>query len=186
MICFTLSAVLPQLRPPPCTGNEVCKEATQGQLSIPYAALLLISVGAGGIRPNVVSYGADQFDETDSNQKTRMWNFFNWYYISLGLSSLISLTVIVYIQENVGWGWGFGIPTITFAISVVAFVLGFPLYRHIKPSGSPFTRLAQVIVAACRKRKLTMVSDPSLLYENEKLDASISADGMLLHTDQLT
>ncbi|XXG51006.1 hypothetical protein AAC387_Pa02g4878 [Persea americana] len=186
LICFTLSAVLPQLRPPPCTGNEVCKEATQGQLSIPYTALLLISVGAGGIRPNVVSYGADQFDETDPNQKTRMWNFFNWYYISLGLSGLISLTVIVYIQENVGWVWGFGIPTIIFAISIVAFVLGFPLYRHIKPSGSPFTRLAQVIVAACRKRKLTMVSDPSLLYENEKLDASISADGMLLHTDQLT
>ena len=184
MICLTLSAVLPQLRPPSCTGNEVCKEATQAQLSVLYASLVLTAIGSGGIRPNVVAYGADQFDETDPNEKTKMWNFFNWYYFSISLSVLIAVTVIVYIQENVGWGWGLGIPTVAFAISIIAFVLGLPLYRNFKPSGSPFTRLTQVMVAACRKRNLAMVSDPSLLYENEELDAAITANGILLHTGQ--
>ncbi|GKC71201.1 NRT1/ PTR family 3.1-like protein [Tanacetum coccineum] len=36
-----------------------------------------------------------------------------------------------------------------------------------------------------KKRKLRMVSDPKLLYENEELDASISITGRLLHTNQM-
>lgn len=183
---MTLSAVLPQLRPAPCTGNEDCQEAAQWQLTILYASLLLTAIGSGGIRPCVVAFGAEQFDETDPNEKTRIWNFFNWYYFTMGVSILVAVTVIVYIQENVGWGWGLGIPAMAMAISVVAFVLGFPLYRHFEPSGSPFTRLAQVIVAAFRKRNVAMVADTSLLYENQKLDAAITTTGTLLHTNQLT
>ncbi|KAJ8646649.1 hypothetical protein MRB53_008397 [Persea americana] len=186
MISLTLSAVLPQLRPPPCTGNQACEEATQGQLAVLYASLLLTAIGSGGIRPNVVAFGADQFDENDPNEKTRIWNFFNWYYFTMGVSILVAVTVIVYIQENVGWGWGLGIPAFAMAVSVVAFVLGFSLYRHFEPSGSPFTRLAQVIVASCRKRNVAMVADPSLLYQNEELDAAITVNGMLFHSKQLT
>ena len=34
-----------------------------------FAALYIIAVGTGGIKPNVSSFGADQFDETDAGQK---------------------------------------------------------------------------------------------------------------------
>lgn len=184
MIGLTISAVLPQLRPPACSGNQVCEVADSGQIAILYVCLLLTSIGSGGIRPCVVSFGADQFDETDPKQKTRTWNFFNWYYFCMGVSILIAVTVIVYIQDNIGWGWGLGIPAAAMGISIVTFVIGYPLYRHMDPSGSPFTRLVQVIVAACKKRKVPKVSDPGLLYENEKLDASISTAGKLLHSKQ--
>ncbi|MFS7900671.1 hypothetical protein Hanom_Chr00s130474g01815131 [Helianthus anomalus] len=40
-------------------------------------------------------------------------------------------------------------------------------------------------VAAYKKRNLPMVSDAKMLYENEKLDASISVAGRLLHTKQM-
>lgn len=185
MISLILSAVLPTLRPPPCKGSEVCEEAAEWQLAILYASLLLTAIGSGGIRPCVVAFGADQFDETDPNEKTRIYNFFNWYYFCMGVAFLVAVTVVVYIQENIGWGWGLGIPAIAMAISIVTFVLGFPLYRNFPPCGSPFTRLAQVVVAAFRKRNLSMVSDPRLLYENGELDAPISANGMLLHTTQM-
>ncbi|KAJ4961767.1 hypothetical protein NE237_021677 [Protea cynaroides] len=185
MICLTVSAVLPGLRPPPCHGNEVCQEANSVQLAILYMSLLLTAIGSGGIRPCVVSFGADQFDETDPKQKTTTWKFFNWYYFGMGLSALVAVTVIVYIQENIGWGWGLGIPSIAMFISIITFLIGYPLYRHMDPSGSPFTRLIQVLVAAWRKRKVPMVSDPKLLYENDELDASISITGKLLHTKQL-
>ncbi|XP_077236167.1 protein NRT1/ PTR FAMILY 3.1-like [Tasmannia lanceolata] len=186
MISLTMSAVLPKFRPPPCTGNLPCQEAAPWQLYILYASLLLTALGSGGIRPCVVAFGADQFDETDPIQKTRTWNFFNWYYFCMGLSILLAVTVIVYIQENIGWGWGLGIPTIAMFLSIITFIVGYPLYRTFDPCGSPFTRLVQVVVAAFRKRNLPMVSDPNLLYENDKLDASISATGKLLHTNQLT
>ncbi|CAL5431329.1 unnamed protein product [Camellia sinensis] len=102
----------------------------------------------------------------------------------MSLSSLMSLTVVVYVQENVGWGLGLGIPTIIMAFSTVVYVLGSPLYKKIKPGGSPFVRLAQAIVAAWKKRKEVAPEDLGKLYENRELDALISSTGRLLHTDQ--
>ncbi|XP_022853317.1 protein NRT1/ PTR FAMILY 3.1 isoform X1 [Olea europaea var. sylvestris] len=185
MISLTASAVLPKLRPPPCHANEVCKEADSGQLAILYISLLLTALGSGGIRPCVVSFGADQFDESDPKQKTTTWKFFNWYYFCMGASILVAVTVLVYIQDNIGWGWGLGIPTFAMALSIVAFGFGYPLYRKLDPNGSPFTRLLQVCVAAYRKRNAPMVSDAKLLYENWELDADISIGGKLIHTENL-
>ncbi|GAB2280081.1 hypothetical protein Dimus_014718 [Dionaea muscipula] len=187
MVSLTTSAIVPQLRPPPCQGKVKvgCEQASGGQLAILYVSLLLTALGAGGIRPSVVAFGADQFDGSDTKQKSRTWSYFNWYYFVMGASILVAVTVIVYIQDNVGWGWGLGIPTVMMFMSIVVFVLGYGLYRILDPAGSPFTRLVQVCVAAYRKRKLQMVSDPRLLYENEQLDADISSAGKLLHTKQL-
>ncbi|KAK6242820.1 hypothetical protein SCA6_008209 [Theobroma cacao] len=186
MTSLTLSAILPQFRPPPCKGEEVCQQATVGQLAILYGSLLLGALGSGGIRPCVVAFGADQFDETDPKQSTKTWKYFNWYYFVMGASILVAVTVLVYIQDNFGWGWGLGIPTIAMFLSIITFIAGYPLYRHMDPAGSPFTRLLQVSVAAFKKRKLTMVTDPQLLYRNEELDAAISLGGKLVHTEQMT
>ncbi|PIA39710.1 hypothetical protein AQUCO_02600275v1 [Aquilegia coerulea] len=185
MTSLTLSASLPGLRPPSCKGNEVCKEANEAQLSLLYVSLLLSGIAGGGLRCCVVPFGADQFDESDPKNKAKSWNFFNWYYIVMGLSILISVTVIVYIQENVGWGWGLGIPTVIWFFSIVLFIAGSKRYRILSPTGSPFTRLFQVMVAAVKKRRLPKVSDPTLLYQDDELDASIIANGKLLHTKQL-
>ena len=185
MTNLTISAILPKLRPPPCSGEQVCEEANSGQLLILYISLLLTAIGAGGIRPCVVAFGADQFDETDPKQKTSTWKFFNWYYFFMGASMLLAVTVVVYIQDNVGWGWGLGTPTVAMALSIIAFLIGYPLYRNMDPAGSPFTRLIQVCVAAFKKRNLPMVSDPKFLYENDELDAPISLAGRLVHTKHM-
>lgn len=185
MISLTTSAVLPNLRPPPCKNGEACKEADSRQLAILYISLLLSALGSGGYRPCIVSFGADQFDESDPKQKVTTWKFFNWYYFCMGASILVANTVIVYIQDNVGWGWGLGVPTIAMAVSIIAFVFGYPMYRKLDPAGSPFTRLVQVCAAAYKKRRLAKVSDPRMLYENEVLDAAISVGGKLVHTQNL-
>ncbi|CAH8257498.1 unnamed protein product [Arabidopsis lyrata] len=186
MTLLTISAIIPTLRPPPCKGEEVCVVADTAQLTILYVALLLGALGSGGIRPCVVAFGADQFDESDPNQTTKTWNYFNWYYFCMGAAVLLAVTVLVWIQDNVGWGLGLGIPTVAMFLSVIAFVGGFQLYRHLDPAGSPFTRLIQVGVAAFRKRKLRMVSDPSLLYFNDEIDAPISLGGKLTHTKHMS
>ncbi|XP_028768238.1 protein NRT1/ PTR FAMILY 3.1 [Neltuma alba] len=184
MISLTISAILPQLRPPPCRGEEPCQEADAGQLAILYVSLLLTAIGSGGIRPCVVSFGAEQFDESDPKQSTKTWTYFNWYYFVMGAAILVAVTLLVYIQDNIGWGLGLGIPTVAMLISIIAFMVGYPLYRNLEPAGSPFTRLMQVAVAAFRKRKVN-VGDPKLLYENDELDAPISLGGKLTHTEQM-
>ncbi|KAF5727755.1 nitrite transporter [Tripterygium wilfordii] len=185
MISLTLSAILPQLRPPPCDGDKVCQEADTGQLAILYISLLLGAIGSGGIRPCVAAFGAEQFDETDPKQATKTWKYFNWYYFVMGVSILVAVTVLVYVQDNVGWGWGLGIPTVAMFLSLFPFVLGYRLYRNLDPAGSPFTRLIQVSVSAFRKRNLSISDDPKVLYQNDELDASICRDGKLVHSKEM-
>ncbi|CAL5043399.1 unnamed protein product [Urochloa decumbens] len=195
MALLTVSAALPQFRPPPC-GNPAgagagaaCQEAAPWQLAVLYASLLLNAVGAGGYRPCIVAFGADQFDETRAAERARSWGFFNWYYFCNGASMLAAVTAVVWVQDNVGWGWGLGVPAACMGVSVAAFVAGYPMYRRLEPAGSPFTRLAQVVVAAVRKRKVVVVvgdGDGVRLYENDEIDRPISMYGKLLHTDQLS
>ncbi|KAK3442757.1 hypothetical protein EUGRSUZ_B03025 [Eucalyptus grandis] len=190
MTLLTLSAVIPQLLPPPCNpsaSSTPCQEANGGQLAVLYVALLLGAIGSGGIRPCVVAFGADQFDETDPKQSTKTWKYFNWYYFVMGVSILVALTVVVYVQEDVGWGLGLGIPTVLMFLSVIALVCGFRLYRILDPAGSPFTRLLQVLVAAFRKRKVRVSRDGKAveLYRNDELDAAISLGGRLVHTKHM-
>ncbi|KAK9725982.1 hypothetical protein RND81_05G181800 [Saponaria officinalis] len=183
-IAITMSAILPQLHPQPCPTQTNCQEASSLQLSVLYLALLLTSIGTGGIRPCVVTFAANQVDMSKTGVASRKWNYFNWYYFCMGLATLTALTVIVYIQDNVGWGWGLGIPTIAMALSIIAFVVGFPLYYRAKPGGSPLVRMVQVGVVAWKNRKAAKPEDASLLYQNKELDAPISLDGRLLHTDK--
>lgn len=194
MTTLTVSAVVPNLRPPPCGGShQMCKEATTPQLTIFYISLLLTAIGAGGIRPCVATFGAEQFEDSNDKsscggrrRKAKTWTFFNWYYFCMGVSMLLAVTVVVYVQDNVGWGLGLGIPTVAMGLSLVSFVLGYKMYRMMAPAGSPFTRLTQVVVAAVRKRKVPTITRDTVLYENEELDAHISVFGKLIHTDQLT
>lgn len=184
MISITVFAFLPSLRPPPCPTQQDCKEASSLTLGILYISLLLQCIGTGGIRPCVVTFAADQLDMSKPKVEARKWNLFNWYYISLGVATLLAITVLVYVQDNVDWGWGLGIPTIALVLSTIAFVAGSPLYKKVKPEGSPLTRLAQVVVAAFKKRNVAAQTNPSLLYENKELDAAISSNGRLQHTNQ--
>ncbi|KAM6551352.1 hypothetical protein CsatB_001160 [Cannabis sativa] len=184
LMSITTSALLPSLRPPPCPTQTNCVEASSSQLWILYMALLLTSIGSGGIRPCVVTFAADQFDMSKSGVANRGWNFFNVYYFCMGLATLTALTVVVYIQDNVGWGLGLGIPTAAMAISIVIFLIGSPLYKKIKAGGSPLVRLAQVVVAAVKKRDAVVPTDPKLLYQNRELDADICLQGSLMHSHQ--
>ncbi|KAL6619240.1 hypothetical protein ACP70R_034379 [Stipagrostis hirtigluma subsp. patula] len=188
MLLLTVSAVLPALRPPPCAKDATeCQRASSSQIAVLYVALLLKCVGTGGTRPCIMAFGADQL-ELDAHGRPRgdkpKWSFFNLYFFGVELAKLLAVTVVVYVQENVGWGWGLGIPTITMLAAVIAFASGYSLYVRIPPGGSPLVRLAQVTTAAFKKRKAVM-PDSTLLYQNKELDAGISTTGRLLHTNQM-
>ncbi|TVU19359.1 hypothetical protein EJB05_35503, partial [Eragrostis curvula] len=189
MLGLVMSAVVPALRPPPCDppSSTNCPRPSAGQLAVLYVSMLCTCLGTGGIRPSVVAFGADQFDQLQdaeawANRKRR---YFNVYFFTMGSATLLALTLVVYIQENVGWGWGFGIPAISMFVSIVIFVVAYPLYVRAKPGGSAFTRVAQVLVAAVRKRSVAVPEDTGMLYQDKELDAPISTKGRLLHTDNI-
>ncbi|KAJ8770409.1 hypothetical protein K2173_015023 [Erythroxylum novogranatense] len=184
LISLTTSAAIKSLNPPECQNLVNCKEASGFQLGILYLCLLLLAIGLGGVRPCVLSFAADQISMDKKSVESRSWNFFSWYYFALGVSRLSALTIVVYIQDNISWGVGLAIPTVATGLAFILFVGASRLYKKVKPGGSPLTRLAQVLVSAIRKRKVVLPEDTGLLYQNKELDAAISVNGRLLHTDQ--
>ncbi|XP_038723144.1 protein NRT1/ PTR FAMILY 5.2-like [Tripterygium wilfordii] len=175
MSVLTLSVSLPGLKPPPChdTNLENCKKASTLQLAVFYGALYTLAVGTGGTKPNISTIGADQFDDFEPKEKAHKLSFFNWWMFSIFFGTLFANTVLVYIQDNVGWSLGYGLPTLGLAISIAIFLAGTPFYRHRVPAGSPFTRMGRVIVAAIRKWRVPIPTDPKQLYE---LDLEVYAN----------
>ncbi|KAI7756917.1 hypothetical protein M8C21_016911 [Ambrosia artemisiifolia] len=186
MCTLTVSASVPSLKPVECVGyNTNCPSATPSQYAFFFTGLYLIALGTGGIKPCVSSFGADQFDDTDSKERVSKGSFFNWFYFSINIGALISSSLIVWIQDNKGWGLGFGIPALFMGVAIISFFLGTPLYRFQKPGGSPITRMCQVLVASFRKWNLPLPIDASLLYETPDKLSAIKGSRKLVHTDEL-
>ncbi|KAL3507582.1 hypothetical protein ACH5RR_032964 [Cinchona calisaya] len=167
MSLLTLAVSVPGLRPPHCADpNGInCKKADTLQLAVFFSALYTLAVGTGGTKPNISTIGADQFDEFDPKEKHHKLSFFNWWMFSIFLGTLFANTVLVWIQDNVGWTLGYGLPTVGLTISILIFLVGSPFYRHRVPTGSPFTRMAQVIIGSLRKWQVSVPTDPKELYE---------------------
>nr|WNH14547.1 NRT1 [Betula platyphylla] len=163
---LTISTVIPSLRPPKCTADRVghCIPATGTQLGVLYTALYLTALGTGGLKSSVSGFGSDQFDDSDKEERLQMTNFFNWFFFFISIGSLCAVTVLVYIEDNLGREWGYGICACAIVIGLVMFLSGTRRYRFKKLVGSPLTQIAGVFVAAWRKRDLELPSDSSLLF----------------------
>ncbi|KAM3246043.1 protein NRT1/ PTR FAMILY 1.2 [Capsicum annuum] len=159
-----LTAMIPKARPPPCNQpGQACKSTTPSQFMLLVFSFMLMSIGAGGIRPCSLAFGANQVDRGDNPNRVKVLEtFFAWYYTSSIVSVLIALTGIVYLQDRLGWKIGFGVPTILMFLSAVFFFLASPFYIKQKVRTNLFGSFVQVIVAACKNRKLP--------YPNENSD----------------
>ncbi|MGH8092653.1 MAG: MFS transporter [Chthoniobacterales bacterium] len=119
--------------------------------------LLLIAIGAGGIKPCVSTNVGDQFGETNKHLLTRV---FNWFYFSINAGSFISTLLIPWLLDPykvdptgmvaklppaiVGFlesphlhspDIAFGLPGVFMAIATLIFWLGRKKFVHIPPVG---------------------------------------------------
>ncbi|KAK4283821.1 hypothetical protein QN277_000732 [Acacia crassicarpa] len=151
LIVLWLTSIIHNARPPSCNvfTETACATPTVGQLLFLVSSLLLMAIGSGGIRPCSLAFAADQLNnpENPRNQGI-MKSFFNWYYVSVGISVCISTTLIVYYQIKAGWIKGFGLTVGLMLFSIVMFFLGSPLYVKLKANKNLFFGLAQGVAAA--------------------------------------
>ena len=113
MVLLTLTAAVSKLHPPACDSSEggTCPGPTPWQMAFLLSGLRLMVVGAAGIRPCNLAFGADQFNPETESGKRGISSFFNWYYyFTFTFAMMVSLTVIVYVQSDVNWAWGLAIP----------------------------------------------------------------------------
>ncbi|CAN0926470.1 Protein NRT1/ PTR FAMILY 5.7 [Linum grandiflorum] len=185
LILLTMSWFVPNLKP--CGGRggggTMCHEPSKVHEVTFFIAIYLISLGTGGHKPALESFGADQFDDDHPGERRKKMSYFNWWNFGLCCGLLLGVTVIVYVQDHVSWGAADVILAVVMGISLAIFIIGRPFYRYRVPTGSPLTPMLQVIVAAVRKRKLTHPSDPADLYQVAK--SKMSHTRPLCHTDKL-
>ncbi|PON49823.1 Proton-dependent oligopeptide transporter [Parasponia andersonii] len=180
---LAMSQYIPSLKPCKNTTTEMCNRPRKIHEVVFFFALYMISVGTGGYKPCLESFGADQFDDDHPEERRKKMSFFNWWNFALCCGLFLGVTVIVYVQDYVSWGIADLILLITMAITIVIFYMGRSVFRYRVPQGSPLTPMVQVLVAAIRKRNLPSPLDPSLLYEVPK---SENIQGRLLcHSDRL-
>ncbi|OAY66841.1 protein NRT1/ PTR FAMILY 5.1 [Ananas comosus] len=158
-------------------------KSSPSQVVVVYAALYVMAVGAGGTKPNISTFGADQFDDFDPHERRLKESFFNWWMFSSFTGGLAASLGLVYVQENVGWGLGYGIPTAGLMLSLLIFYLGTPNYRHkMRRTKSPTKVIARVLAAAFANRRLKRTDDAAELYELEPQHYAITGKRRVHHT----
>ncbi|RLM59125.1 protein NRT1/ PTR FAMILY 4.4-like [Panicum miliaceum] len=175
-ILLAVQAHLPQLRPPPCdmmAAAAACEEAGGVKAGIFFAALYLVAVGSGCLKPNIIAHGADQFRRGGGGDARRLSTYFNAAYFSFSVGELVALTVLVWVQTRSGMDVGFGVSAAAMAVGLVSLVAGVAFYRNKPPQGSIFTSIAKVFVAAVTKRKQVCPSTATV-----QAIASVSAHEM--------
>ncbi|KAK9075901.1 hypothetical protein SSX86_004231 [Deinandra increscens subsp. villosa] len=178
LILLTMSSMISSLKP--CASDGPCLQPRKVHEIVFFAAIYLVSVGTGGHKPSLESFGADQFDDDHSEERKQKMSFFNLWNAALCAGVLLGVTLIVYVQDQVGWGEADIILAVAMACSIVIFVIGRPFYRYRKP-GSPLKPMVQVCAAAFSKRHLPHPSNPNELHEVSK-SAKVQ-ERLLCHTE---
>ncbi|KAI3775078.1 hypothetical protein L1987_49646 [Smallanthus sonchifolius] len=175
MLLLWLTTMIPQLKPPLCNQlTETCKPSTHSQFAFLIFAFMFISVGAGGVRPCSLAFGAEQIDNKNNpNNERALESFFGWYYAASAMAVLVAFTAIVYIQDHAGWKVGFGVPVILVFLSVILFFVASSLYVKTNVKKSIFTSFAQVLVAAYKNRKV--VAGPPNRWHHLREDSATTA-----------
>eukprot|EP00257_Ricinus_communis_P025889 XP_025013303.1 protein NRT1/ PTR FAMILY 4.6 isoform X2 [Ricinus communis] len=185
---LTVQAHFHQLRPVPCKGvapdqTNQCDAATSSQEAILYIGVYLIALGTSGVKSSLPSMGADQFDENDPKEAAQLSSFFNWFLFSLTIGGIFGVTFLVWISTNQGWDLSFGVCTIAVLFAIIFLCMGKSLYRNNKPKGSPFLRIAQVLVVAVRNRNLPIPEMTDELHEIHDKETG-KQDEILKRTNQ--
>lgn len=112
-------------------------------------ALVMIAFGTGGIKANVVPFGADQVQHDGPRA---VQTFLNWFFWFISLGGLLAFTVVAGVQQSNVF-YGYAIPVVTMLLVVVAFMSGRNKYLTKPPGGSHLSKVVKIIREAIRNRK---------------------------------
>ncbi|KAK7265763.1 hypothetical protein RJT34_33386 [Clitoria ternatea] len=183
LLVIQLTAWIKNMHPPECgKESKTCIEPSAGQMGFLLVGFGLLIVGAAGIRPCNLAFGADQFNPNTESGKKGINSFFNWYFFTYTFAQMVSVSLIVYIQSNVSWALGLAIPAALMLFSCVVYFIGSKRYVKVKATGSPVTSIVQVIHVSIKKRRLSLPEYPLLSLLTYVSPKSINSK--LPHTSQ--
>ncbi|MFC0515978.1 MFS transporter [Mucilaginibacter angelicae] len=94
--------------------------------------MLVVAIGAGGIKSCVSANVGDQFDASNQDLLSKVYG---WFYFSINAGSMLSTVAIPTVYKYYGPKWAFGIPGILMALATVIFFMGRKKYVKVPPQG---------------------------------------------------
>jgi len=114
-----------------CFGH-LCLAMFDSNLNGFTAGLVLVAIGAGGIKSCVSANVGDQFDASNQDLLSKVYG---WFYFSINAGSMISTVLIPWTYEKYGAQWAFGIPGILMVLATIIFFSGRKKYVRVPPKG---------------------------------------------------
>eukprot|EP00906_Rhabdomonas_costata_P033939 RCo047784 len=109
-----------------------------------FSTMALVTLGCGGIKPNIANFGGDQYDTSDPQQQQDQKSFFNYFYLVINIGAAVAYGYLVTLATNgqppgipqdYGFFAAYAIAAGCFFLCVGVFVLGTPRYTRKPPGG---------------------------------------------------
>jgi POT family proton-dependent oligopeptide transporter len=154
-----------------CLGH-LCLALFDNDLDKFTYGLILIAIGAGGIKSCVSATLGDQF--TASNRHL-MSKVYGWFYFSINAGSVLSTITIPLIYDRFGAKWAFGVPGVLMGIATLIFFLGRNTYIKVPPSGINKNNFVFISIYALinwkkKKKSHSLLDVAKQRFDNQKVD----------------
>jgi POT family proton-dependent oligopeptide transporter len=94
--------------------------------------LLLLALGAGGLKPCVSAHVGDQFGARNAHLLPRA---FGWFYLAINVGATASFLLTPLLLARWGAALAFGVPGLVMALALGVFWLGRRRFVHVPPAG---------------------------------------------------
>jgi len=112
-----------------CAGHA-CLAMFEGDLTGTLVGLVLIALGAGGIKPCVSAHVGDQFGNANRHRLERIYQVF---YFTINFGAFFASIAIPRLKESAGFSWAFAVPGILMGIATIVFYAGRRRFVHVPP-----------------------------------------------------
>jgi POT family proton-dependent oligopeptide transporter len=113
-----------------CIGHG-CLAVFEGNRTGFYTGLFLIALGSGGIKPLVVSFVGDQFDQSNKQLAKVVFDAFYW---SINFGSFFASLLMPILLREYGPAVAFGIPGVLMFVATVVLWAGRKKYVYVPPA----------------------------------------------------
>ena len=121
-----------------------------------WLGLVLLSVGTGGIKPCVSSFGGDQFHPSQTKQ---IESYFSAFYWAINAGSVLSMFITPILRQDVHcfgqescYPLAFGLPAALMLIATLIFVGGVFSYKKLPAEGNVVLKILQAIFLAVKNK----------------------------------
>ncbi|XP_078700672.1 solute carrier family 15 member 1-like isoform X1 [Branchiostoma floridae x Branchiostoma belcheri] len=148
-VMFTMSGLIGST-PYPIPGGSA-----QARVPVAMIGLALLSMGIGGRKPCVSSFGGDQFKD---GQEKQLGVFFSLFYLAINIGAFLSQLITPVLRNDVQcfgqdcFALAFGVPTIVMALGTVLFVLGTFTYKKRPAAGNLLVLVSKAMGNAVKNR----------------------------------